>query len=34
VLVVIDIVSVMVAHAAIKMITSILVHWYRICNFS
>jgi len=33
--VVIDVVSVMATcYAAITMTTSILVHWYQICNFS
>ena len=32
--VVIDVVSVMAAYAAITLTTSILVHWYQICNFS
>ena len=31
--VVIDIVSVMAAYAAITLKSSILVHWYQICNF-
>jgi len=32
--IVIDVVSVMAAYAAITLTTSILVHWYHICNFS
>jgi len=30
----IDVVSVMGAYAAITLTSSILVHWYQICNFS
>jgi len=31
----IDVVSVMAAYyAAITLTTSVLVHWYQICNFS
>jgi len=32
--VVIEVVSVMVAYAAITLTTSIFVNWYQICNFS
>ena len=30
----VDVVSVMAAYAAVTLITSILVHWYQIRNFS
>jgi len=32
--VVIDVVSVMAAYATVTLTTSILLHWYQICNFS
>jgi len=32
--VVTDVVSVMAAYTSITLTTSVLVHWYRMCNFS